>query len=247
MWPEQAGYQLVIDWLQPDVLLVPNPTPWRAYFHLPSHTRVMFSPFAPSTFFTRPVMDTTAKQYDLLVIGVMGAPVYAPRAQLNRQLVALAERYRVEFSHHIGARRYASDGSTLHETPDGVVRYLNKWSEYLGSARYVIFGRTATQAHQFVLGKYYESLGSGAIPIFPEVPDLKLLGVRPFEHYIPLAEVEGNNERLAYLLDHYDEYQYIARNAVAWFMNNVDRLLFDDFEDLIHDITGRRFPKRVLD
>ena len=143
--------------------------------------------------------------------------------------------------------RFISDGRTLEPGPDGPVRYLNQWSSYLGSARYVIFGRLEKGVYeQCVLGKYYETLGSGAIPIFPEVPYLKALGILPFEHYIPLAEVEGKNERLSHLLDHYEDYRYIARNAVAWCEANIDRMLFDDFETMIHDLTGRRFPKRLL-
>lgn len=245
-WGRQHAYQWVIDWLQPDVLLVPYPTPWRERFRLPAHTRVAFSPFAPSMFFTRPNLDPAQKQFDLLVTGATEQAIYAPRATLDRQIRPLTERYRIEFSHHIGARRYASDGGTLREGPDGVVRYLNQWSVYLGSARYAIFGRMVVEPCAPLLGKYYEYFGSGAIPIVPEVPDLALLGVRPFEHYIPLAEVEGNNERLSYVLDHYEEFFPIAQNAVAWYQQHVDRMLFDDFEVMVHELTGMRFPMRLI-
>jgi len=251
MWPDDAGYQWVIDWLQPDVLLVPFPTSWRENFRLPARTRIVFSPFAPSMFFTRPNLYPAHKKLDLLVIGKLrgarGSWIYAPRAVLNDKIRPLNRRYNIEFSHNAGALRNFTNGSTLEEGPDGPVRYLNQWSAYLGSAKYVIFGRLASQVHQFVLGKYYETLASGAIPIFPEVPDLKLLGVVPFEHYIPLSEVEGRNNRLTYFLDHYEDYLYIAQNAVEWSTANMDRMLFDDFESLIHEITGRRFPKRLID
>ena len=247
MWPEAAGYQWVIDWLQPDILLVPYPTPWREAFHLSARTRVVFCPFAPSMFFTRLNLDADRKILDLLVIGSTNAPIYMPRVVLDEQIAALIHSYRIEFSHHVGAFRNYTDEGTLQEGPDGPVRYLNHWSAYLGSARYVIFGRLTSHVHQFVLGKYYEMLGSGAIPIFPEVPDLKLLGISPFEHYIPLSEVEGRNKRLTYFLDHYEDYSYIARNAVEWSIANMDWMLFDDFEALIHEITGKRFPKRLID
>ena len=247
MWPHDAGYQWVIDWLQPDVLLVPYPTPWCENFHLPVRTRVVFSPFAPSMFFTRPNLDLDSNSLDLLVIGAIQASIYMPRIILDEQIRPLTRCYNIEFSHNVGALRNFTKSGTFEEGPDGPVRYLNQWSAYLGSAKYVIFGRLASRVHQFVLGKYYETLASGAIPIFPEVPDLKLLGIAPFEHYIPLSEVEGRNDRLVHFLDHYEDYRYIAQNAVEWSTANMDRMLFDDFESLIHEITGRRFPKRLID
>ncbi len=247
MWPEDAGYQWVIDWLEPDILLVTSPSPWRENFRLSQRTRIVFSPFAPSLFFTRSNPDPARKELDLLVIGRTRWSVYAPRVALTDQIRPLAGRYRIEFSHHTGARRFSIDGGTLHEGADGPVRFLNRWSEYLGSARYVVFGRHASRVHRFVLGKHYEALASGAVPIFPEVPDLELLGVRPFEHYIPLSEVEGDNERLAFFLDRYNEFHYIARNAVDWSAANMDRMLFDGFEATVHELTGGCYPRRLLD
>lgn len=240
-WQEKEGKQWVIDWLQPDVLLTPYPTPWRENFCLPVHTKVAFYAFFESQFFTRPNLE--AKQYDLLVVGATGSPIYAPRVALIQQISALAERYRIEFSHHLGCVGAAWRGSVLQETSSGTVRYLNKWSEYLGSARYVTFGR---MEYNILGAKYYEVLGSGAIPIFPEVADLRLLGIQPFEHYIPLSEIEGNNDRLAYLLEHYEDFQYIARNAVEWYAQVCYQMLFDDFEDLVRDLTGKQFPKRLI-
>jgi hypothetical protein len=89
-------------------------------------------------------------------------------------------------------------------------------------------------------------LGSGAIPIFPEVPDLKLLGVKPFEHYIPLSEIEDNPERLTYFLDHYNDFKYIAQNAVDWYKKVSDKMTFNDFENLIREITVFQFPQRLI-
>jgi len=54
-------------------------------------------------------------------------------------------------------------------------------------------------------------------------------------------------DRLTHFLDHYEDYLYIAQNAVEWATANMDRMLFGDFESLIHEITGRRFPKRLID
>ena len=97
-----------------------------------------------------------------------------------------------------------------------------------------------------MVGKYYEALGSGAIPIFPEVPDLKLLGIKPFEHYIPLSEVEGDNEKLAFYLDHYQEYKHIAESAVNWYRQNSDKMLFEGFEEVVRSITKYEYPKRLV-
>ncbi len=247
MWPEKPGFQEVFDLLEPDILLTPYPSPWRENFRLTPHTRVVFAPFAPSLFFTRSNPDVSNKNLDLLVIGAVMHPIYLPRVVLSHQIRRLTKRYRIEFIHNFGGRRVYWSGANIKETKKGQVRYLNQWSAFLGSAKYVIFGRLGSEAHQFVLGKYYECLGSGAVPIFPEVPDLKLLGISPFEHYIPLSEVEGRNDRLTYYMDNYEKYHYIAENAVKWCKTQMDRLLFDDFETMIHELTGKRFPKRLID
>ncbi len=246
-WPQDKGYQNTIDWLEPDVVCTAYPSPWENHFRMPAHTRIVFAPFAPSLFFTRPQLNPAGKNCDLLVIGKTSSPIYFPRIFLDATLRPLTDHYRIEFSHKVGAGRNVWDGATVRPGANGPVYYLNQWSAYLGRAKYVIFGRLASDVHQFVLGKYYEALGSGAIPILPEVPDLDRLAIRPFEHFIPLTEVEGKTERLAYFLDHYDEYSYIAANAVAWTRAHIDRLLFDDFEDLVHEIIGKKYPKRLLD
>lgn len=246
MWLERfSGYQWVIDWMQPEAIMTSGPTQWREAFRIPGHTRVVFGAFASSQFFTRSNLDD--KRLDLLVIGKTSNPVYAPRLTLSAQIAPLCDRYTIEFSHMAGSLRNKWSGPTQYEKPDGTMRFLNKWSEYLGSARYVVFGRIGTAEHQFVVAKHYEALGSGAIPIVPEVPDLALLGVKPYEHYIPLSEIEGNIERLVYLLDHYDEFEYIAYNAVAWYREWVDHMLFHDFECAVRVLTGERYPPRLVD
>lgn len=244
-WPlEDRSFQWMIDWLKPDVLLTPYPTQWREYFKLPSKTKIVFYPPFASTFFNRFNLD--AKKIDLLVIGAIHSSIYAPRRKLNDQLSQLPSKYKVEFSQAVGANWTINWEGPL-ETQDfqtsQKLYFLNKWSEYLGSSKYVIFGR---MKFPVLVGKYYEALGSGAIPIFPEVPDLRLLEVKPFEHYIPLSEIEGNNDRLTYFLDHYEEFSYIAKNAVDWFYQNCDKMLFENFENLIQEITNNRYQKRLL-
>ena len=244
-YPEDKGFQWVIDWLQPDILLTPSPTQWQENFEIPTQTKVVFYPLFESPFFTRP--NLSDKKIDLLVIGAIVGPFYKPRYQLSKQISQLSNLYQIEFSHGLGYLRAKWRNETYHLDQAGKpIRYLNKWSEYLGSAKYVIFGRIGKLTHQFLVYKYYETLGSGAIPIFPEVPDLKLLGVKPFEHYIPLSEVEGNNEKLAYFLDNYEKFKYIAENAVEWYKKVSDKMIFHDFEDLIREITNYNFPERII-
>ena len=242
-WPlEDKGFQWMIDWLKPDVLLTPYPTQWQQYFKLPVNTKVVFYPFFDSLFFARPNLGN--KKFDLLVIGAIASAIYGRRAVLDEQLLELKNKYKIEFSHRAGMFSAAWKGPThyIDSVNNAPVYYLNKWSEHLGSARYVIFGKMNFSA---LVGKYYEALGSGAIPIFPEVPDLKLLGIKPLEHYIPLSEIEGNNEKLDYYLSHYDDFKYIAQNAVNWYKKVSDKIIFNDFEDLIREITGYKFPKRL--
>jgi len=47
-------------------------------------------------------------------------------------------------------------------------------------------------------------------------------------------------------LRHYDDYFHIAENVVDWFFVHMDRMLFDDSESVIHDVSGRKFPKRLI-
>ncbi len=242
-WEERTYFQWVIDWLKPDIFLTSYPAQWQENFKFPSQTKIAFYPLFPSMFFTR--ANLGEKKLDLLVIGATASPIYRERVILDEQIKKLNSKYKIEFSHWVGVLSSQWGGETeyMDYFSKQKVRYLNKWSEYLGSSKYVIFGRMKYP----VLGwKYYETLGSGAIPIFPEVPDLKLLKVKPFEHYIPLSEVEGNNEKLSYFLDNYQKYKYIAENAVKWYKENSDKMLFNDFEDLIRGISNYKYPKRLV-
>jgi hypothetical protein len=72
------------------------------------------------------------------------------------------------------------------------------------------------------------------------------LGVKPWVHYIPLSEVWQRNARLMELLAAYDSYRYRAVNAVCWYQANADRLLFETFEDLIQQVTGGKYPRRLV-
>ena len=234
-WAEPKKYQEIIDWLKPDIFMTSYPTQWKENYRFPSKTKIAFYPLFSSRFFARP--NLSDKRLDLLVIGATCAPVYKARVDLDRQISKLAG-YKIEFSHLLGYKGARQKKENYH--------YLNKWSEYLSSARYVVFGKIIDPRKQALFFKYYETLGSGAIPIFHEVPDLKLLGVNPFEHYIPLSEIENNNDRLTYFLDHYEDYKYIAKNAVKWFNKVSDGMLFNGFEENIRQITNYKYPKRII-
>jgi hypothetical protein len=204
-FPDDKIYQWVIDWLKPDIFLSVCPGPWQENFRLPAQTKIVFYPFFDSLFFARP--NLTKKELDLLVIGAKTSSfLYQPRIDLDKQIAKLPSKYKIAFPHLPGADSVFREGSLCRRDPrtGKLIYFLNKWSEYLGKAKYVIFGR---MKYPVLAAKYYEALGSGAIPIFPEVPDLKYLGVKPFEHYIPLSEVEGNNQKLAYYLDNYDKFR----------------------------------------
>lgn len=242
-WEQVPRYQWILDWLKPDILLTPYPHAWKENFKIPSQTDVVFYPLFDSSFFARPSLNK--KKIDLLVIGAAVSSPYNPRKLLIQQISKLPSSYKIEvnklplylFSKLRGNR-------PTYFTEDGkAVRFLNKWSEYLSSAKYVIFGR---MKYPILVAKYYEVLGSGAVPIFPETEDLKLLGVQPFKHYIPISEVENNPEKLRYFLDRYEDYKYIAQNAISWHQKNSDKMLFEDFENMIRKITDYKYPKRII-
>jgi hypothetical protein len=241
-WDGKAIFQWVIDWLKPDIFLTSYPSQWKENFRFPPQTKIVFQSLFPSLFFSR--SNLGEKKLDLLVIGATASSVYKQRIPLDKQISQMSERYKIEFSHRVGLMGAYWKGPVYYVDPStkSPVAYLNKWFEYLGSAKYVIFGR---MKYPILAWKYYETLGSGAIPIFPEVPDLKYLGVKPFKHYIPLSEVEGNNQKLTYYLDNYEKFSSIAKNAVNWYNENSDRMLFEDFENLIRGITNYKYPKRL--
>ncbi len=244
-WREPEASQWVFDWLGPDVILTSCPAQWKENFRIGERSKVVFHPMFASNFFTRPSLSK--KSIDLLVIGNAIGPLYKGRVMLGKQIKKFQTQYpnfNIEFSQITGT--FSPDpekGLEYKDSQGNKIRYLNKWSEYLGSAKYVVFGRMKYPA---LVGKYYETLGSGAIPIFPEVPDLKLLGVKAFEHYIPLSEIDGNNERLNYFLDNYEKFKYIAENAVKWYKENSDKMLFENFENMVREITNYKFSKRLL-
>jgi len=241
-------YQTPIDRLKPDYVLTPYLTAWKETLGVkwPAHTEFYFYGTSPSTFFARPNLDPEKKSLDLITVGVSNpAHVYKPRQKLDRQLKRLPAKYKVGYSHRGGSRRDRWSGSTVCK---GDRRFLNKWSELLGTARYATFGplKGDFPGGQLLITKHYELLGSGAIPILPDAPDLHLLDIEPHVHYIPLSKVWRNNNKLMWYLDRYEKHRHIAANAVRWYQENADRTLFDDFEDFIRDVTEHRYPKRLL-
>jgi hypothetical protein len=241
MWGR--GFQEALDHFQPEYFLTPFPTPWRMRFEIPSTTRVWFYPLLTEKLYTR--TNLGEKDLDLLVVGLMSIPkLYEPRIKYAAQIESLTGDYHIEFSHKVGASSTFWSGPVV--TDDGT-RYMNKWSEYLGSARFVTFGPcTPPYASEFTLLKYCECISSGAIPIMPTTRDLNLLGILPMEHYIPVGNVWKNNEQLRYYLNHYDDYKYIAEQGVAWYETNVDTWTYDHFEDLIQEVTDYRYPRRLV-
>ncbi len=241
-WGRGDYYQWVIDWLRPDALLTPYPGEWGKRFRLPNTTRIIFNPFFDSLFFARP--NLAEKELDLLVLGPIDRPIYEGRKRLDRQIRNLPDDYKIDFNYLFGTDIVTQEGPCILQRDGGIpVRALNKWSEYLGSARYSVFGR---MKYDILVSKYFEVLGSGTIPILPEVPDLQYLGLEPMKHYVPLTEIEGRNDRLTHFLDNYDQYKYLAENVVRWYTETSDRMVFEDFEKVIHEMTHNAYPKRSV-
>lgn len=243
MW--SCDYQKVLDRVRPDILLTPFPTSWRKNLKIPGGTKLWFYPPFPTMFFTRPNLSRK-KKIDLLVIGTTRGHFYTPRVKLNEQLRSLPKRFKVVHSHLLGCTRRLWTGPTSTISKQGTqINFANKWSEFLGTARFVIFGPCTDGAQHMMLIKYYECLGSGAIPIFPVVPDLKRLGLRPMEHYIPFSRVRNKNKTLVKLLTNPRRYRHIAEAAVRWYTENADKITFQRFEDLVQKVTDYRYPRRL--
>ena len=238
----RGNKQAVIDHYKPEVILTPFPTLWRENFTWPDECELRFTPALQSPFFCSPNLDDSRKVWDLLVIGSLSSEFYVPRRELNTQLETLPGRFRVEHSHETGSKRARWMGPL----DDDRHAYMNRWMDKLGRARYVIFGPCAERAAVMLLIKYYECLASGAVPIMPAVKDLDLLGLESLVHFVPFSMVQDNNAFVEHLLDHYEDYRYIAENAVAWWSENVHDLVFGTFERLVRGLTGKRYPARQL-
>jgi len=242
MW--KFDYQGVLDCVRPDILLTPFPTSWRKNFKIPAGTKLWFYPLFATRFFTRPNLSTR-KEIDLLSIGNVKGKFYTARVVLDKQLRRLPKKFKVVYSHNVGCRRAKWNGPASSIQGGMPVHYLNKWSEFLGSAHFVVFGPCIEGAKDMLLMKYYECLGSGAVPILPVVPDFKRLGLQPMVHYIPLSRVWGDNGVLSKILSRQQDYRHIAKAAVKWYFDNADELMFRRFDDLIQTVTGGRYPRRL--
>lgn len=236
-WNFTQRRQRMIDELRPEVFWSPWLAAWRTHYRFPDETKMVFRPIPAGTFFTRPNLNE--KEVDLLCIGKTGEGIYSPRADLARQLEAIDGNYEIHIHSLSGAPRAVHDGPN---DADGA-RYANAWSAFLGSAKYVVFAGISVPP-QPVTYKHYETLGSGAIPIFPDAPELKDLGIVPWEHFIPVGAIRDDNDYIRYLLDNYHRYWSIAESAVAWYKENADHLLFDGIDDLMHTIVGGQYERR---
>lgn len=239
LWKRRDQRQALIDALEPEIIWTPFYASWEKYFRIPASTELRFRPVPASRFFARP--DLVHKDCDLLSVGAFASPIYAPRKALAGSLRVLDKNYTVRYHHAAGASRSKATGRN-----DGATPYGSAWSAFLSRARFVIFGPIAEEP-QPVFFKFYEALGSGAIPIMPNAPDLDRLGVEEWKHYIPLkavwTESRGLDESaIRALLDRYEV--DIANRAVLWYQENADPLLFGGIGDIVRDITQERFPHR---
>lgn len=237
-------YQWTIDHFDPEYILTPYPTTVRETFDF--NGRLHFYPLHDSTFFARPNV-TGLKEYDLILAGSNKGEMYGPRRELDEQARQVDGDFLIEYSHRHGALRHRHTGPVQYESSVAgkTVHYLNAWSGHLGSAKFAAFASFGDKRFQPLFAKYYEIFGSGAVPIVPEIPDLKLLGVKPMEHYIPLSVIWNKPKKLRYVLRNHKKYRRIAENAVRWHRKNEPRLLWDQFEDFVRSITGSKYPRRV--
>lgn len=241
--PDEKYYQRVLDWLEPDVVLTAYMYEWKKRFRFSKKTKIMPYFYSSSLFFARPKLEK--KEIDLLVLGPIDHPLYKPRRELDKQIRNLPLKYSVEYNYLFGVDIVKSEGPCIITDKNNIprVRALNKWSEYLSRARYAIFGG---MGYDMMVAKYFETVASGAISILPNASELERYNLRPFVHYIPLSSVFGHNDKLIFLLENYDQYKYIAENAVHWYQQISDNKLFSDFEGVVRECTDYKYPKRVI-
>ena len=240
--PWKGNPQAALNHYQPEHVISPSPQLWLDKMTMPKHTKVWLYAAGEGNYFTHPNLEPTRKCVDLVVLGALSSQHYAPRKAFQRQLESLPGRFLTLHLHE------PNHGMTLPEAPLSEYNgFLNVYVDQIGRGRYATFGPCGGEAATIMAMKTYEVLGSGAIPILPEVPDLARLGIEPGVHYIPFSEIRANNKRLAYLLGHYSDHRHIAQAAVKWHQEHADRLLFDGFENVVQAATGGKFPRRRLD
>lgn len=229
--------QAAINYVRPEYLISPSPQLWQNMMKMPG-TKVRLYAASEGNYFTRP--NTSPKSVDLVVLGALSSRFYKPRKELNAQLESLPKRY-LRLHLHEPNHGMAKPDKPLSERNG----FLNVYINQIGRGRYSVFGPCCGDAEPVMAMKTYECLGSGSVPILPEVSDFKYLGIEPFIHYIPFSEIQNDNKRLMFFLDHYGDYKHIAESAVKWHQENADRLLFDGFENVILEATRGNFEKRV--
>jgi len=235
--PWKGNPQAAINYLRPEYILSPSMKLWTRLMNMPG-TKPRLYAAGQGNYFARPNMDK--KCVDLVVLGALSSQHYRIRKEFNQQLESLSERY-LRLHLHEPGHGHAKPDKPLSELNG----FLNVYVNQIGRGKYAVFGPCCGEASNILAMKTYEVLGSGAIPILPEVEDMKQLGIEPFIHYIPFSEVFNNNARLSFFIDNYKDFKHIAVSAVKWHKENADRLLFDGFENVIREATKNRFAKRV--
>ena len=239
LWKKIDIRQARLNYYNPEFIFTPYPSALKALYKIPKKSKIHYRCLSASQFFTRPNLSKN-KPYNLISIGVFLDSVYAPRAALTSQIRELDRKYRIQYHHRGGAAR----AYYMLECKTPQMSFLNKWSEVLGSGHYVIFGNLAINP-QPVFQKHFECLGSGAIPIMPDSPDLKPLGIKPMVHFIPVSQVMNNNAKLRSYLNSPQKYRHIAENAVRWHEENADKLLFNSLGELVQEATNHKY-QRIL-
>jgi hypothetical protein len=127
----------------------------------------------------------------------------------------------------------------------GTTAALLAWSRLLGSARFAMFGETIYKPG-WVMRKDWETMASGAVPVIPDTPDKAELGILPWIHFIPLADVQGRDEALRGLAREHVALSLIAERAVAYSRGVMDELALGGFEEMLLGALEGRYRGRVL-
>lgn len=240
LWKYHDVRQARLTRLSPDYIYTPYPIAWERDYKIPDGCKIYHKSQSGGQFFTRPNLNK--KGLDLILLGTMGSPIYSPRVRLAAQIRAIPKgRYKIKTTHAAGSIRARHEGPNI----AGQLHLTNAYSAMIGTAKFAMFGEI-DHPIQTAFMKHYELLGSGAIPIFPDAPVLKRLGVKAGEHFIPIDEVRDNNRVLMHYLDNYDRYKHIAANAVEWHKEHDRSYLFETFENIICNAIGDKYPRRVL-
>lgn len=175
---------------------------WEKYLYKAKHFPYFFSPY--KRYCSLPFNESPIKK--CLITGAQDAEVYP-----LRYMIWMNRGQMIDGLEHPGYRRKISD---IIDNPNFALgdNYAKKINAYL-------MGVATSSIFEYVVGKYFEIPATGSLLLCNEVPDLKLLGFKPNEHYIPITK-ENALDTIKNVIKNSEAYTKIRRQGMTFVREN---------------------------